>query len=68
MPTACHWMLRTGVREQLRDLPDAERLAGAEHMAMQMMQLLGIDDSDTESDAASVSAAAEDGPGQQAAG
>lgn len=37
-------------------------------MALQMMQLLGIDDSDTESDAASVSAAAEDGPGQQAAG
>ncbi len=37
-----------------------------------MMQLLGIDDSDTggdtESDAASVSAAAEDGPGQQATG
>ena len=39
-------LLGTGVRERLRNLPDTERRAGAEHMAMQMMQLLGIDDSD----------------------
>ena len=39
-------LLGAGVRERLRDLPDSERRAGAEHMALQMMQLLGIDGSD----------------------
>jgi hypothetical protein len=39
-------LLGTGVRERLRDLPDSERRAGAQHMALQMMQLLGIDGSD----------------------
>lgn len=40
----------TGTRERLRDLPDAERRAGAEQMALQMVQLLGVDDSDAETD------------------
>jgi hypothetical protein len=46
----CLWRLTdwygTGVRERLKDLPDSQRRAGAEQMALQMMQLLGIDDSD----------------------
>jgi hypothetical protein len=51
----------TGVRERLRDLPDSERRAGAEQMALQMMQLLGIDDSDDGTEDSADAAPPQDG-------
>ena len=43
-------MLAAGARDRLQNLPDDERRAAAERIALQMMQAFGIDDAESESD------------------